>query len=318
MAESYSFFNSKDHDRVYNAKHWADYFYPFFRSGVFNGNLQVVEDGGMRVRINDGYAWIDGYLYHLTGGLPLNLETASGNRNRIDNIVIRLDLTNRWVKAFIVQGEYYEGEATPPEKTVTTRVHELVIARINIPAGVTQITQDMIEDTRMNDDLCGWVVGTVQEIDFEQIYAQFTAYQKKKTAEVDAWQKAEETSLATWVTKFKQEKTAQLKKIIDDLADMKDDAETQFTEWFNENTGAWTDEFTEWFDTVKIQLGEEAAGNLQNEINSIKAVLREISESEIDEIVAGTYEGNEGGMEPDIYSRISDEEIDNIVNNAFQ
>ena len=33
MAENYSFFNSKDHDRVYNARHWADYFFPLFKSG---------------------------------------------------------------------------------------------------------------------------------------------------------------------------------------------------------------------------------------------------------------------------------------------
>ena len=51
MAENYSFFNSKDHDRVYNARHWADYFFPLFKSGVFNGDLQVVANGGMTVKI---------------------------------------------------------------------------------------------------------------------------------------------------------------------------------------------------------------------------------------------------------------------------
>ena len=93
MAENYSFFNSKDHDRVYNARHWADYFFPLFKSGVFNGDLQVVANGGMTVKIKSGYAWIDGYGYHLTDGLVVDLETASGNMNRADSIVIRLDLT---------------------------------------------------------------------------------------------------------------------------------------------------------------------------------------------------------------------------------
>ena len=56
MAELYSFFNSKDHDRKYNARHWADYFAPLFKSGVFNGDLQVTANDDMTVTINTGYA----------------------------------------------------------------------------------------------------------------------------------------------------------------------------------------------------------------------------------------------------------------------
>lgn len=51
MAENSSFFNSKDHDRRYNARHWADYFLPLFKTGVFNGDLQVVVNGGMSVKV---------------------------------------------------------------------------------------------------------------------------------------------------------------------------------------------------------------------------------------------------------------------------
>ena len=76
--------------------------------------------------------------------------------------------------------------------------------------------------------------------------------------------------------------------------------------------------FLQWFELIKGLLSEDAAGNLQNEINSINAILREIEESEIDAIVSGIYESdNEGGIEPDIYSRITKEEIEAIVNDAF-
>ena len=175
MAENYSFFNSKNHDRTYNVRHWADYFLPLFKSGVFNGDLQVVADGGMSVRINEGYAWIDGYAYHLTDGLVLDLETASGNMSRIDNIVIRLDLTNRWIRAFCRTGNYAMTPA-PSDPEITKTVHEIIIARVSVAAGTTEISQAMIEDTRMNGDICGWVCGTVEEIDFSQITAQFSAF----------------------------------------------------------------------------------------------------------------------------------------------
>lgn len=286
MAESYSFFNSKDHDRVYNARHWADYFFPLFRSGVFNGNLQVVENGGMRVKISDGYAWIDGYLYHLTGGLILDLETASGNMNRIDNIVIRLDLTNRWVKGFAVRGSYYQGNAAAPERAVTSTIHELVIARISIPAGATQITQDMIEDTRMNNDLCGWVVGTVKEIDYSQIYAQFTAYQKKKVDEVDKWQRLEEAALTAWVTQLKKEKTEQLQRLLTDFENLKDNAQTEFEDWYTGNTTNWEEEWTTWFNNLKEQVTDNAVTNLQSQIG----ILGNLSTTAKSNLVAAVNE----------------------------
>ncbi|MBD5536901.1 MAG: hypothetical protein HDQ99_14860 [Lachnospiraceae bacterium] len=186
MAEQYSFFNSKDGDRKYNASHWADYFFPLFKSGVFNGDLQVVANGGMSVKVKEGYAWIDGYAYHLTDGLVLDPETASGNMNRADSIVIRLDLTNRWIKGFCVKGGNYSGIPTPPEPAITATVHELVIANISIPAGATEITQDMITDTRMDVNLCGWVCGAVDQIKFEQIKEQFDAFFSKYSTDIKA------------------------------------------------------------------------------------------------------------------------------------
>ncbi|MBD5498013.1 MAG: hypothetical protein HDR11_09670 [Lachnospiraceae bacterium] len=186
MAEQYSFFKSDNGDRKYNASHWADYFFPLFKSGVFNGDLQVVANGGMSVKVKEGYAWIDGYAYHLSDGLVLDLETASGNMNRADSIVIRLDLTNRWIKGFCVTGGNYSGTPTPPEPAITATVHELVIANISIPAGAMEITQDMITDTRMDGNLCGWVCGAVDQIKFEQIKAQFDAFFSKYSADIKA------------------------------------------------------------------------------------------------------------------------------------
>lgn len=207
MAENYSFFNSKDHDRVYNARHWADYFFPLFKSGVFNGNLQVVANGGMTVKINTGYAWIDGYAYHLDAPLVLDIETASGNMNRKDNIIIRLDLTNRWVRSFTVTGTYYSGTATPPAPDISATIHELVIARVNVAAGTTEITQDMIEDTRMDGDLCGWVCGAVEQIDFRQINAQFKAFQESELNRFENWFTSNTNewtaNILTWFDKIK-------------------------------------------------------------------------------------------------------------------
>lgn len=118
--------------------------------------------------------------------LTVDLETASGNMNRIDNIVVQLDLSNRWIKALTVTGNYYSGAATAKEPEITATIHDLIIARVNVAAGTTAITQDMIEDTRMNDELCGWVCGAVQQISFAQITAQFDAFFAAYKADVTA------------------------------------------------------------------------------------------------------------------------------------
>lgn len=322
MAEQYSFFNSKNRDRIYNARHWAEYFYPFFKTGVFNGDLQVTANNNMSVTINPGYAWIDGYMYHLTEPLPINLEMASGNKNRIDNIVIRLDRVNRWIKAYAVMGEYsgdaFSKVAAPPEPQITSTVHEIVIARVNLLAGTTVITQDIIEDTRMEDKICGWVCGTVEEIEFEQIYAQFKEFQEAKKAELI--EKVNEYT--DWKDDFISTQEAIFNTINSDYSnkmnEFMDDSENGFNSWFKENTTDWSEEFYKWFNVLQDQLSDDVAGNLQNQIYSINALLREITEEEIDKIINGTYEeDDEGGYEPDIYSRITREEIDDAVDKAF-
>lgn len=243
MAEQYSFFNSKDHDRVYNARHWADYFFPLFKTGVFNGDLQVVATGGMKVKIKKGYAWIDGYVYHLTEDMELELETASGNMNRSDIIVARLDLTNRYIRSFVVTGTYYSATTTPPAPTVTSTVHEIQLAEINVPTGTTEITQELIKDTRANEQLCGWVMGAVQQITLEQLTAQF-----------DAFFEAYEQRIITEHEAYNEQ-----------IASLETQAQTAFAqmlEQFQSYENAEKTQFEAWVETIKDILSEEVAGKL--------------------------------------------------------
>ena len=248
MAEQYSFFNSKDHDRVYNARHWADYFYPLFKSGVFNGGLAVTANDNMTATIAPGYAWIDGYAYHLTEPLTVDLETASGNMNRIDNIVVQLDLSNRWIKALTVTGNYYSGAATAKEPETTATIHDLIIARVNVAAGTTAITQDMIEDTRINDELCGWVCGAVQQISFAQITAQFDAF----------------------FAAYKADVTAEYAAYLQNIASLETQAQTRYDSMDEEFTAYEQQQkaaFEAWVESIKDILDGNAAGNLLLLIN---------------------------------------------------
>lgn len=243
MAEQYSFFNSKNHDRRYNASHWADYFKPLFKSGVFNGDLQVTANNDMTVTINTGYAWIDGYAYHLTEPITIDLETASGNMNRVDNIKIRLDLSNRWITHAVDTGNYYSGDPVATEPEIAATVHDLVIARVSVAAGTTAITQDMITDTRMDDEICGWVCGAVQQISFEQIKAQFD----------------------TFFEKYQTDIQTDYEEYLQHIASLETQANTRYDEMNAEFTAyekRQKAEFETWVESIKDILDETAAGNL--------------------------------------------------------
>lgn len=171
------FFNSQNSDRKYNADSFETWLRPFFISGVFQGSLQVKAQASpdMTVQVTPGYANLQGKPAHWPDTNNLTLATASGAYNRIDTIVLRRDNTNRAISIEVVTG-VASANPQPTAPTRTADIFELVLAQILVGVGVTAITAANISDTRMNSDICGYVAATVEEIDFDQIKAQFDAW----------------------------------------------------------------------------------------------------------------------------------------------
>lgn len=190
MAERSSFFDSINGDRVYYAADWAAYMDKYFTSGVFNNGLQVVPHDGMNIGISIGEANVKGHSYVNDSKKIINVVNADGVLNRVDNIVIRLDLPNRKVTAEIITGTFAEN-ATAPELTRGTSIYELRIAKISIPAGTTEITQDLITDTRFGDNDCGNVICAVQNPNFTNVLKQYEALWNKlienQTQDFEKW-----------------------------------------------------------------------------------------------------------------------------------
>ena len=197
----------------------------------------------MTVTINAGYAWIDGYAYHLDDTLEIELETASGNMDRIDNIVLRLDTANRWIKAFVVTGSYYSTNPVAPEIQRTATVDERCIAQISVARGTTAITQEMITDTRMDAEKCGWVTGSVEQIDFSQITAQFNTFFALYEANI-------QTRYAEYLRSVGSLETL-AQTAFDDMSDEFEAYEDQQKE-----------DFEAWVETIKDILDGNVAGNL--------------------------------------------------------
>lgn len=78
-----------EYDRVYKAEDWAWYFATFIANGIFpkpSDGLQVVAYSGMEIRVNAGYAFINGYAFRNPATLSVTLDTAEGALNRVDRV----------------------------------------------------------------------------------------------------------------------------------------------------------------------------------------------------------------------------------------
>lgn len=197
--ERCGFFNAnlvgEEYDRVYLAQHFAAYFASFIGNGVFaehSNKLQVVEMEypQMQVKVMSGQAWINGYWYENTDTLYLPVDIADGVLNRIDSVVLRLGFSERNMWLAIKKGTPAINPVAP-EVTRTVDYYELQLATISISASSIKITQAQITDTRMNQDVCGWVTGVVKQLDTTTLDSQFKSYFDKfkqhSASEFDTW-----------------------------------------------------------------------------------------------------------------------------------
>lgn len=187
MAERSGFFDAHllngEYDRVYLAEHFARYFANFIGNGVFAGKsselmVRQKESADMSVRVLAGQGFINGYFYENTDELSLAIDNADGVLNRIDSIVLRWDKYERVIRIAVEKGTPASSPSAPMLKR-NDDYFELELAKISIKAGATRITQVDITDTRLDSEVCGFVVSTVEHIDTAEFNAQLDAWVKE-------------------------------------------------------------------------------------------------------------------------------------------
>lgn len=188
--EKFSFFNDIDDDRVYFAEDFARHLAKYFTNGIFNNELKVLANNDMTITIQEGDANIEGYRYTNTGDLTKTIDMADGELKRIDNVVIRLDLTNRLISAQIIKGTFSD-KPSAPSLVRSSTVYDIKLAEVYIDNGITSITQSAIKDTRFDKAVCGNVVSTVETIDttdvYNQLYTKFEELIQQEQDTFTAW-----------------------------------------------------------------------------------------------------------------------------------
>lgn len=176
MTIKYGFFDSVDGDRKYTAEDIGRYLHGLVSSGVYadsSSSMQVLAGNGMEVRVAPGRAMLDGHYMEITDEETVTLSP-SGNKQRTDAIVARLDKTRRLCEIAVLEGTPSTMPMRPlPSRTET--VKEYILAYVYVDALANSVTQGNIYDQRANNAVCGWVTGIIEQVDTSTLHAQYEA-----------------------------------------------------------------------------------------------------------------------------------------------
>ena len=205
MAITYGFFNAIQqsdgtYDRVYNSDQISDMFEGLVSDGVYESiddAMIVTAAGGMNVQVGTGRMVIDGKWLKNDSKFDLTLASSHMQLNRWSAIVVRLDRSNRLIEIVEKAGT----AATSPAKPTMTNNDSIVekcLAYVYVGAGVSQISQTNITDTRANTSLCGWVTGLIEQVDTSKLYLQWQTAYEEFYAQMQAWQAAQKSLYDEW------------------------------------------------------------------------------------------------------------------------
>ena len=251
MAVTYGFYNALNHDRLYDAIQMSSIFDGIIQDGIFStiGTSMIVTapEDGMFVDVGPGRAWFNHTWTLNDTEYPVEAEEAEVVLDRIDAVILEVNAAAE-VRANSIKFLKGTPSSNPVKPTLThnAEVNQYALAYVTIRAGQTTIFQSDIENV-VGTDETPFVTGLLQQVSVEQLllqwnddfYRYFAAFQAHNNAEFNTWMEAKVAEYNEWYAAMEVEGAH--------------DLET----------------FDTWFQHMKDQLDEDAAGHLQAEIDEL-------------------------------------------------
>lgn len=199
MSITYGFFNSVDHDRVYNADQIGDMFKGLISNGVYEsvGNaFKVNASSGLNISVGSGRAIVGDKWVENDNAETLTLSTAHATLPRIDAIVLRRSTTSRDVSLIVVDGTP-ASSPNAPVPVINATTYDITLAQIRVPAGATEITQANIYDLR-GSSMCPWVTGIVEQVNTSDLFDQYTAAYSEMLSTMQNWFINQQAAFDNW------------------------------------------------------------------------------------------------------------------------
>ena len=168
------------YDRAVDSAFLRDFYKAYWSDGVFydpTTSFQVTAAGaGMALRVAPGKAQIQGAFAVESAVQSLSVAEADTTNNRIDTVVLRLDLSldKRNIALAVLEGTPAT-EPVAPTLTRNSTVWELGLANITVRKNVSALTQLDITDTRLDTQKCGVVAQTIGKLDTSAYFLQSQA-----------------------------------------------------------------------------------------------------------------------------------------------
>lgn len=180
MSLTYGFYNSYNHDRLYDAIQFGSIFDGVINDGVFMSigerfMVTSVEDS-LSLQVGTGRAWFFHTWSLLDAPLIIDLPAAELLTDRIDIVVLEVNYETRENSVKIVKGT----GAVVPEKPIfiwTDKIHQYPLAYYTIKANQTYVPQEQIENAVGLTDT-PFVTGIIESVSVERLVIQWEAQWK--------------------------------------------------------------------------------------------------------------------------------------------
>lgn len=275
MSFASGFFNSVDHDRLYDATDISRLFDGLIRDGIFAsiGDCLVVKQSNqMNVTVGTGRAWFNHTWSYNDALYPVTIPPSEILMDRIDAVVLEINSVEA-VRANSIKLIKGTPSSTPtkPALTNTKEVHQYPLAYVTVGKEVTSIRQADIENC-VGTSACPFVTGILEVISIEQLIPQWkdilNRFVEENTANFNTWMNGEKQNYQAWLTAAKKEITDWQATSKSDYQKWYDSIKNGYDQWFATIKAAydanWSTfqqwekasqtEFDKWFENIKNKL----------------------------------------------------------------
>lgn len=306
MSFASGFFNSVDHDRLYDATDISRLFDGLIQDGIFAsiGDCLVVKQSNqMNVTVGTGRAWFNHTWSYNDALYPVTIPPSEILMDRIDAVVLEINSVES-VRANSIKLIKGTPSSTPakPVLTNTKEVHQYPLAYVTVGKEVTSIRQADIENC-VGTSACPFVTGILEVISIEQLIPQWkdilNRFVEENTANFNTWMNGEKQDYQAWLTAAKKEITDWQATSKSDYQKWYDSIKNGYDQWFATIKAAydanWSTfqqwekasqtEFYKWFENIKNKLEGDLGAKLTLETEKLgkeKVSLIESTKMDLD------------------------------------
>ena len=287
------FYDSINHDRLYGADDFSDYFEGLISDGIYAGigkEFRVFADGStMVVKVDTGRAKILNKYVRNTDILEVEIDAADSENPRWDAVCVSVNLDEAYRNGYIdVHKGTPAADPQRPDVPDTNAAKLFVLAYVYVPAQATVINAENVNDNRGAAN-CPYVVGITGTENIVNVVQEAATNAQSQITETVA-------DAQTQISGFVTDAQSKTNKFVADAQSQIDTAlTTQQTQFNNFLTDSETDlqnlqnNFNTWWDNQKqnkIKLLENTRQYIdKNAAGSIQITSDRYS---LDDEIAGT------------------------------